>query len=284
MPADLNEYFARFQLVEPAKVTIVLDWNDATNDLDLVLMDEGNKVIASSEGVTTTEQIERTLEPGSYFVRVKRDSGSSLVEFQLTLSGAGSALRAPPAEPRAPERGAGMAPPAATAIKEPALPGEVKERHGDWVVGTRQREGKTWCFAMTTATNQTPANWRTEKAYILFQVTESDPKVAFQFDVMEHWKSDGTFTGTVSDGSEIPIMNENGWLKTLERCGQRPSEMCVSDVGLRGLSSGRSLEIAGAAASGSPARITYSLRGYREAIQAMNAACKNDSFTGWLLK
>jgi hypothetical protein len=148
---------------------------------------------------------------------------------------------------------------------------------------SKVEDGKTWCWARTYATGSSPAGWRTDNPYILFQVTEGDRNVRFQFDLVASWQASGGFTGNVSGRTNvsIPIMVEDRWLKSLESC---TAGMCVSNRGLQGLTKGSALTISGRTSDGRPANVAYSLRGYTAAINAMNSLCNNATHTGWLIK
>jgi hypothetical protein len=84
------DYYVRFTLSERTPVSIDLTWGDRQTDLDLYLYkEEGGRQAyqtRSSTQNTTSESLSRDLDPGTYFVRVKRESGSSpAMRFDLSL-------------------------------------------------------------------------------------------------------------------------------------------------------------------------------------------------------
>jgi hypothetical protein len=91
LTANNVDYYARFTLSERTPVSIDLTWGDRQTDLDLYLYkDEGGPQpkyqIRSASQNTTSESLSRDLDPGTYFVKVKRESGSSpTMRFELSL-------------------------------------------------------------------------------------------------------------------------------------------------------------------------------------------------------
>jgi hypothetical protein len=99
------------------------------------------------------------------------------------------------------------------------------------------------------------------------------------------WQASAGFQGRVSGRTRlnVPIAVEDRWLKMIEPCTSG-SGTCVSNEGVLGLTKGSSLEITGRTTDGRPASVTYSLRGYTAAVNAMNALCSNGENTGWLIR
>jgi hypothetical protein len=85
------EYWARFSVKDSSLVSIDLTWQDQQTDLYLYLFKEGQGFRGRSDiEKTTSQRITGALEPGAYFIRVKRNAAGSspALPFKVNLRGA----------------------------------------------------------------------------------------------------------------------------------------------------------------------------------------------------
>jgi hypothetical protein len=86
------EYYAKFSVKGPTPVFIDLTWGDQETELwlDLYKEESGRRLLQKRSVTqhTTSQKLSERLDPGTYFVRVKRNSGSSpAMPFKLSLRG-----------------------------------------------------------------------------------------------------------------------------------------------------------------------------------------------------
>jgi PKD repeat protein len=70
----------------PGTIKVTLDWDNPENDLDLFLIDESGKIIASSTGTMNHEEITAQVSAGVYTVRVYGYSVVGEQEFEGTCN------------------------------------------------------------------------------------------------------------------------------------------------------------------------------------------------------
>lgn len=214
----------------------------------------------------SAEDIVRRLEPGRYFLHISREA-KGRAEVQLSA-----------------ETFAGMV--------DPTFDQDFKivSEHSGWKVVEWLKHDKKHCATYTLAKTATPSeNWRVTKPYLLMRIEAGDGRVYHSFDKVTYYAAKSDVRASVkADSGTIPIpvsvVAGQSEIRTQSKCNANTETMCVSSEGLHALSSGRELTLTGVSSDGSPTVVVYSLAGYRQAVEDMNKACKNERRTNWLIK
>jgi hypothetical protein len=204
------------------------------------------------------------LEPGRYRLRLANPGPASL-PYVLVVRGGPDAL--PVLLPA-----------------NAALLGEV----ADWRFGrAADAEGRPACFAATVATAWRPAGWRPIRPYLWFLVEEGERpdnylRLEQQLDVPAYYDPERPVTATASAASwrrTMTLTPAHGQFRSLV-----PGTTRVDLGFIEGLTEGASLALDGTTRDGRPARVTFSLRGYQAAINAMLTLCRREDLRRDLIR
>jgi hypothetical protein len=158
---------------------------------------------------------------------------------------------------------------------EPA--GRLTRRFQDWYAGERQIDRTRTCYAYTQAVEVTPSGWREQRPYIWI-VINGDPKVQ----EIGHFIDDASrYDGKT--GITAQFEDQNGSLRPLNvkalggtvqpAATNARGELILDRESVRGYTQGASILLEGRTADGTPAKVRYSLVGYRSAINAAALNC-----------
>lgn len=204
------------------------------------------------------------IEPGRYRLRLA-NPGAAALPYVLAVRGGPDALPV-------------LLPAGA------ALLGEV----ADWRFGrAADAEGRPACFATTVATAWQPAGWRPIRPYLWFLVEEGERADSYlrleqQLDVPAYYDPDRAVTATASGASwqrAMVLTPAHGQFRSLV-----PGTTRIDLGFIEGLTQGNALTLDGTTRDGRPARVTFSLRGYQAAINAMLTLCRREDLRRDLIR
>jgi hypothetical protein len=153
--------------------------------------------------------------------------------------------------------------------------GRLTRRFDDWYVGERQINNTRVCFAYTQAVEVAPTGWREQRPYIWMAIN-ADPKIQ----EISHFVDDASrYDGDVKVSFEdqagsmrgLSVVSVNGIFQPA--VANARGEKVLDRESVRGYTQGSSILIEGKAATGEPAKVRFSLFGYRSAINAAAIAC-----------
>ncbi len=165
--------------------------------------------------------------------------------------------------------------------------GRLTRRYNDWFAGERTLEGRgpggpmKMCYAYTQAMEVAPVGWREQRPYIWIAIN-GDPKVQeighFIDDATRYDAEAGVKVGFEDTSGQVRALNvkaikrgEGAWFEPAATNAR--GEAILDRESVRGYTQGESIVVEGKTADGKPARVRYSLIGYRSAINAAAINC-----------
>jgi hypothetical protein len=163
---------------------------------------------------------------------------------------------------------------------EPA--GRLTRKFQDWYAGERQIDRTRTCYAYTQAVEVSPTGWREQRPYIWI-VINGDPKVqeighfiddASRYDAREGIKSQfEDQNGTMRPLNVKVIGKPETGITIQPAITNAKGETILDRESVRGYTQGASILLEGRTSDGMPAKVRYSLVGYRSAINAAALNC-----------
>jgi len=84
LPANIRGHYFKFFVSSKTSVSVVLELEHSKGDLDLYLYDASFKAVAKSNGTSNQERFEKSLYPGTYYLKVTGYKGAAGA-YQLSL-------------------------------------------------------------------------------------------------------------------------------------------------------------------------------------------------------
>jgi hypothetical protein len=252
----------------------VVDPALATGPLSLTLSGEHGGDVEGQTVRTRPGLTRFVVGPGRYVVRIRRQVGAP-VDYVLRVRGTTGTLSG-------------------------ELAGRYVQTAGDWIIGEFDGPYGRECYAATPAVDFAPsAGWRTVGPVLQFRTLDARQErgnaavvdayavvdVKQVFDDARHyakgWRLQARIGYRGGAGDAIPIgVDADGAIASVVGC---PAGTCLDRETIPRLTRGQTLTIQGVTAQGQPATVTYSLRGYAAAMNALAALCGNPNIADRLV-
>lgn len=163
-------------------------------------------------------------------------------------------------------------------LLEPEAPGRLLSRFQDWYAGYIQdASGQRTCYAYTPAVEVGPRGWREQLPVIWLSAREDHGgEINHLLDDKRNYAEDSPLYATVDDAGSMRQINvsapEDGNFIQPMLLNAR-GQPVLNREAIRGYNNGSTLELRGTTQDGRPARVVYSLQGYRSAVNALSLAC-----------
>ena len=86
LDSDADQDFYKFTLAQQSDVSVAVSFTHAAGDIDMDLRNSSNTVLQASTSTSNAETINRTLAPGTYYVRVYGFGAGSCNRYSMTAS------------------------------------------------------------------------------------------------------------------------------------------------------------------------------------------------------
>jgi hypothetical protein len=169
------------------------------------------------------------------------------------------------------------------AVVDPEFDGRIVSTFDDWKIGEDTSRAKKECYAFSIAKSYSPEDWREVRPYMYYFTEDGSESVGVRLDISRYYDKSGSLKAIVrtnGDPQPIPAAFRDAIISFNEPCKGK-SGMCLSQDVLRRIGNADELVLEGRSEDKRSTVITYSLRGYRAAIQEMTKVCA--AKVQWLL-
>jgi hypothetical protein len=276
----LNDQRRSFAIrVNTASYVEIEALSNAGLDFSISIISENGSAITPEPMVASRPNRHRFEIPraGMYVVNVQPNRERQVLTYQLRVRGAPVTLDAEP-------------------------PFRVTQIVGDWVVGESfdQSSGARRCHAATSAIDMAPrSGWRFIGPFIEFRTqdersarggqirrdAERALTLTHAFDFARFFGRTPNATITMAGGEarRIHLSQDGPILASVAPCAGGQGGMCFVEDTIRLLTRGSELNLRGVTRDGQPASVSYSLRGYTAAMNAISALCGNPNIADRLI-
>ncbi len=170
-------------------------------------------------------------------------------------------------------------------MPEPPRGSRLTRQFQDWTVGEMGAGRDKRCFAFTPALSVSPEGWREQAPVIQLAVTsERGGELSHFLDLAERFATGEPLSVRITDGRSEQAMQVAALGRHIAPVQQgRDGAPILDPDAIRGYTRGLQLELSGTTSDGRPARIVYSLAGYRSAASAMAMGCNRLDFARSLI-